>query len=293
MPSDVGGEHDSPHRHRLERLERRDELGEAHGTARIGEHVHRCVVPLHLGVIDPAAHREARAQPGGRDARAQRLLLDPATDDDEGERRMRAGQECGSIDQQVDPLVAVQRADEAHDGSVAGQARGAPGRGVGRRQRPEARHVDRVRHHVHARRLDAARDDVGAQPLADRADRVHAAEEPCVEGAHDAPARAALGAPALVRGRILPEGTHLVDHRQAERERDTQRGQDAEARRMSMQQVRAQPGRDVHQAARGMRHPRPLAQQRWPRAGAEAGRAVEDASTALLLRRARRAGADR
>ena len=62
MPADVGGDEHPALRHRFERLQRRDELGQAHPLPRIGEHVDQVVVALHVGVRHAAGEDDAIAE---------------------------------------------------------------------------------------------------------------------------------------------------------------------------------------------------------------------------------------
>jgi hypothetical protein len=64
--------------------------------------------------------------------------------------------------------------------------------------------------------VDAARHDVVAQAFADGEDMVGAAQRVGLQPAGQAVAQAALGGGAVVDGRVLPEGAHLVDHRDAQ-----------------------------------------------------------------------------
>ena len=59
VAADVGGDEHASLRHRLERLQRRDQLGQAHRLARIDEHVDQLVVALHLGVRHAAGEDDA------------------------------------------------------------------------------------------------------------------------------------------------------------------------------------------------------------------------------------------
>ena len=58
VPADVGRDEQSPLRHRLERLERRDEVGEAHRQPRVHQHVDEVVVPLHFVVRNAAGEHD-------------------------------------------------------------------------------------------------------------------------------------------------------------------------------------------------------------------------------------------
>jgi hypothetical protein len=59
MPADIGGDEHAALRHRLERLERSDDLGQAHAMARVREDVDQIVVALHFRVRDAAAEYNA------------------------------------------------------------------------------------------------------------------------------------------------------------------------------------------------------------------------------------------
>ena len=81
MAADVGCDEHAALRHRLERLQRRHELGQPHRAPRIGEHVDQLVVALHLGVRHASGEDHAIGEPAGGDERPQRRLLRAAADE--------------------------------------------------------------------------------------------------------------------------------------------------------------------------------------------------------------------
>ena len=104
MAADVGRDEHAALRHRLERLQRRHELGEPHRQPRIGEHVDQLVVALHSACGTRPVNTTRSREAARRDLRAQRSL--PA-----GRRRPAARAAFGSrgskqrerLEQQVEP----------------------------------------------------------------------------------------------------------------------------------------------------------------------------------------------
>ena len=88
---------------------------------------------------------------------------------------------------------------------------------VARQRLAEQREIDAVGHHPDLARRNSASDQVVAQPLADREDRVRAFHHLRFEAAGEAVFGRAFGAGAVAHRGIFPEGADFIDQRNAER----------------------------------------------------------------------------
>ena len=102
----------------------------------------------------------------------------------------------------------------------------------------EALDIHRVGDHRDLFGGDAAGDDVPAQAFADGRHRVGTAQHMGFHSVGQAIAQAALGGGAVVGGGVLPEGAHLVDHRQAQAPPHPQGGDAVQHRGMGVQDIR-------------------------------------------------------
>ena len=113
MATDIGGDEHPSLRHRFERLQRRDQVGEAHLAARIREHVDQFVIALDVAVRDAAGEYDAIAESACSDLRTQRRFLRAAADEQRAQVRQSRRSIAQRIDQQVEALVPVERPGEA------------------------------------------------------------------------------------------------------------------------------------------------------------------------------------
>ena len=130
VAADIGRRDQPALRHRLQRLQRRDQIGQPHALARIGEHIDQAVIALDLIVRHAADEADVRRRPATPPpARAIVASAGPpptsskpgvgARPDEVGHRR----------DQVVEAFVIVEAADEA-DHFGAGQPQFLGQRGV-------------------------------------------------------------------------------------------------------------------------------------------------------------------
>ena len=80
VSANVGGDEHAPLRHRFERLQWRDDLGEAHPMARIGEDVDQFVVAMDVGVRNAPREDHSIGESALRGQRLQRRFLRAAAD---------------------------------------------------------------------------------------------------------------------------------------------------------------------------------------------------------------------
>ncbi len=118
------------------------------------------------------------------------------------------------------------------------QAQAGLQRGVGRAAGFEVVDVHGVGDHRHLVGRDAARGDVAAQAFADGEHVRRLAQRVGFQPARQAVAQAAFAGGAVVHSGVFPEGTHFVDHRDAQRPAHAQRGDGVEHGGVRMQDVR-------------------------------------------------------
>jgi len=280
----VAGHQQPPLRHGLQRLERRHQVGQAHRVARVRQHVHQVVVALHLIVRHAAREHHALGHAQALRPGPQRFVLRAAAHQQQAHLRAHARQRRQRVEQQVQALVGVERPDEAHD-LCTFQSQPAFQVGIGCAAQREGVDVHRVRDHRDAAGGDAALDDVAPQPLADREHVVGLAQCARLHRARQPVAQAALGGGAVVDRGVLPEGAHLVDHRDAQAPGHAQRGQRVQHRRVGVDQVGAHGCRHRLDARGKLSHQRHLVE---PRHTAPAGcgrRAMEVPAVHRLLQR--------
>ena len=215
VPAHVAGHQQPALGHGLQRLERRDEFRQAHAVARVGQHVDQVVVALHLGVRHAAGEDDLVGHAELLCLRLQRRLLRPAAHQQHAQVGPLLQQRGQRGEQQVQPLVGVEAADETQHGGAV-QAQAGLQRGVGRAAGFEVVDVDGVGDHRHLVGRDAARGDVAAQAFADGEHVRRLAQRVRLQPARQAVAQAAFGGGAVVDGGVFPEGAHFVDHRDAQ-----------------------------------------------------------------------------
>ncbi len=104
VAADVGGDEHAALRHRLQRLQRRDEFGQPHRQARIGQHVDQLVVALHLGVRHAAGEHDAVGKPGvARPARCSACSCGPPPTSSTRSSGCRGASQRDGLEQQVSP----------------------------------------------------------------------------------------------------------------------------------------------------------------------------------------------
>ena len=236
MAPDIGGGDDPPLRHRLERLQRGDQIGQPAALSWIGEHVDQRIVALDLGMRDPAGEGYAIGGGAGAGAGPQRAVHWAAPYQQQLRPGMALPQQRQRIDEIVEPLVVVKAADEAHHGAV-GELQLARQRLVARGRIAEQRQIDAIGRQTDLARLVAASDQILAQAIANGEHGIRARDHPVFQRAGQ-PVFERSGAPGAVADRgIFPEGAYFVDEGQAEPARGAQTGHAGERRRMGVKNI--------------------------------------------------------
>src|SRR3546814_65016 len=175
MAADVRSHHDRTLRHRLQRLQGGNQVGEPHAVAWIDEERHQVVVAAHLLVRHPPGEDDLIADTQPVDLGNQALLLRPSADHQKLHSLPFAKEAHHRLHQELQPLVSVEGADEAeHD--AAFQAQRTLQGGVDAPLGGEAFGVHGIGHHGHLARLDAAAEDDVLQALADGDDGIRMAQ---------------------------------------------------------------------------------------------------------------------
>src|SRR5690606_8589230 len=167
MTTDVRREHELALRHRFERLQRRDRVGQLRAAPRIDERIERAVVTLHLVMTDAADETHALVDAEIARSRAKLLLVRAAADEHGANVAAARGREADRLEQQVEPFVTVERADEADRERIAQPEIGSRAR-VDAVDPLEALDVDGVGDHGDRVLVDSAGADLAAQTVADR-----------------------------------------------------------------------------------------------------------------------------
>jgi hypothetical protein len=144
----------------------------------------------------------------GSDLRAQRVLLRTASDEQCAQGGARRGESGDGIDEDVQALVGVERADEADD-LLAVEPEALPKLQVGFDLRGERAGIDGIGNDGDPPGGYAARDDVLSQALADRGDVSDAPQDVGLQRARRAVPDASFSRPVVIDGGILPERANL------------------------------------------------------------------------------------
>ena len=159
--------------------------------------------------------------------------------------RRRSGQRA---QQQVQPLIGIERAEEGEDGFPAKPERGCES-AVGNPRPAEGLAIDRIGDDRDLVAWDAAGDRFGAQTLADRRHGVGAMQRAGLDEPRRPVTQAGLAVGAMARRRVLPQSAHLVDDRDPVPSAGAERRQRVEDRRVGVQDLRAAPRRSPRRAA--------------------------------------------
>ena len=123
MAPDIGGYDEASLRHRFQRLERGDEIREAHGEPRIHEDIDEIVVAAYLIVRNSPREHDAIRDAQFRCLAAQVVLLVAAADQQQARVGTPLENPAHRRDEQAQSFVAIERADEAeHDAPVEAKA---------------------------------------------------------------------------------------------------------------------------------------------------------------------------
>jgi hypothetical protein len=201
-------------RHRLDRLQRRDQLADPVRGARDDEHIENRVILADRPHRHPAGEDRVHAELGG--LTLERGAFGAVADDQCPGGDVAVVEDLDRLQQRADPLVRDQAGDEANDVLAVFDAEGLPeGGAVG--ERAEELLADAVGDDDHLVLVDPAGQDLLAHRLAERHHQVGGQHAVRLEGAGArvaVAAREVLGGGVAGQPGVLPEAAHLVDDRQ-------------------------------------------------------------------------------
>ena len=188
------------------------ELGQAHRTPREDQGIGQAVVALHFLLRHASGEDDAdrRGQLAGE--RAQFFLFGPAAGEENRYFRPLRPHIGKGAQQQVQPLIGIERAEKAED-ELSAETQRRRQSAVGCTESTKKSAVDGIGNHRDLVTRHAAGDHIGPQPLADRRDRVRAIERVGLDKPRRPVPQTGAAIVAMARRRVLPQGAHLVNRR--------------------------------------------------------------------------------